>query len=130
MRNVSRVTVAVAIAIVATCSSALAQDGGAKDAPKADSLVLTQADLDALTDAIDQISKADADVQTARLFAEAAQAKAERAAVLLEARRLHILGVRHLSPDTHEVAFVPGKSGQPGTWVIRPKQAPPKVAQP
>lgn len=83
---------------------------------------LTKGDLDLLTDSIEQLKKADQDLQTARLFGEAAQAKWERASLLMEGRKLKLLNARGLSDDTHEVVYVQGTEKQPGQWVVRAKQ--------
>lgn len=81
-----------------------------------------------MTDSIEQLDKAAQDVQTASLFMEGAKAKQERAAILMEARKLKILMDRGLNDKTHEVAYLTDgvNSKTPGYWVVRekPKEKP------
>lgn len=94
----------------------------AQEAPKTDSKpALSAAELDMMKDSVEQLDKAAQDMQTANLFLEGAKAKQERAAILLEARKLKILNSRGFSDETHEVVYVAGQNGQPGAWVVREK---------
>lgn len=83
-------------------------------------------ELEMLTDSVTQIEKANQDRQSANLFMEAAIAKQERSAILLEARKLKMLNSRGLSDATHEVAYVVAPDGKSGAWTIRekPKEKP------
>lgn len=69
-------------------------------------IVLPKLTPDELT-TLENVSKirqqADQDMQTARLFAEAAQAKLDRAVLYEENQKLKLLAARKLSPDEYSV---------------------------
>jgi hypothetical protein len=85
---------------------------------------LSAEELEMMADSVEQLDKAAQDMQTANLFLEGAKAKQERAAILIEARKLKILNARGFSDETHEVAYIPGANNKPGQWIVREKQKP------
>lgn len=132
MKFYSRIAIGflVTMLVLLTAPYSIAQASGppvgetavAKTVAPVPVITLTTDDLATLADSVEQLTKADTDLQTARLFGEAAQAKADRASMLLEARKLRILALKHLSPETHEVAYIAPSEGKPkGEWLIRPR---------
>lgn len=87
---------------------------------------LSAAELEMMTDSVTQLDKAAQDMQSARLFMDGATAKQERAAILIEARKLKILNARGYSDAQWEVVYVQNADKTAGQWVVRekPKETP------
>lgn len=109
------------VTLMLFASTVFGQEPAPKPPPP--TTALSAAELEMMSDSIDQLEKAAQDVQTANLFTEAAKAKQERAGILLEARKLKLLMDRGLSDKTHEVVYVQNgvNSKTPGDWVVREK---------
>lgn len=119
---------AVAIVSIPTvCVLAGAPDGTSPPAAATVLPKLTPEELTILDNVTKVRSQADQDVQTARLFAEAAQAKLDRAILYEENQKLKLLAARKLSPDEYSVELQ--QVARNGTNVLEwalVKKTPPK----
>lgn len=103
---------------------AFAQAPAAKPETKA---TLSADELEMMTDSVTQLERAATDMQSARLFMEAASAKQERAQILIEARKLKILNARGYSDKDFEVVYLQNEDKTAGQWIVRAKaKEPPK----
>lgn len=117
-----RFILAVLLTLVSTV--AFAQAPAAKPETKA---TLSADELEMMTDSVTQLERAATDMQSARLFMEAASAKQERAQILIEARKLKILNARGYSDKDFEVVYLQNEDKTAGQWIVRAKaKEPPK----
>lgn len=111
-----RFILAVLLTLVSTV--AFAQAPAAKPETKA---TLSADELEMMTDSVTQLERAATDMQSARLFMEAASAKQERAQILIEARKLKILNARGYSDKDFEVVYLQNEDKTAGQWIVRAK---------